>query len=168
MCASVWEEEPVVCGQLDKTNENWKPIWREYKQHPHFLQQFTSPITHQQKKRHFLPLTRITITRTGNILPCTKDWLVRLCCLYLALRILFFFFDMKKAWTAESRKKYCEKIKCQTIWGQLTTCQHYFQEVFLCVLYLINTSKKSISFLISWFLTYLCSFYKVIWDEQLF
>lgn len=44
------KEEPVFCGQLDKTNENWKPIWREYKQHPNFLQQFTSPITHQQKK----------------------------------------------------------------------------------------------------------------------
>lgn len=35
----------------NKTIENWKPIQRGYKQHPHFLQQFTSPITNQKKNK---------------------------------------------------------------------------------------------------------------------
>lgn len=36
VCSRKKEGEPVFCGQLEKTNENWKAIWREYKRRPHF------------------------------------------------------------------------------------------------------------------------------------
>lgn len=133
--ASVWEKkngEPVFCGQLHKTNENWKPIWREYKPHPHFLLQFTSPITHQQKKKTFLPLTKIAITRTGNILLCTKARMVSLHSLCSAFADTIFPFAIQKALVQQRvGGNNLKKIKCQTIWGKtLTTCQHYFQAVF--------------------------------------
>lgn len=116
VCLRKKNGEPVFCGQLHKTNENWKPIWREYKPHPHFLLQFTSPITHQQKKKTFLPLTKIAITRTGNILLCTKARMVSLHSLCSAFADTIFPFAIQKALVQQRvGGNNLKKIKCQTI-----------------------------------------------------
>lgn len=54
VCVCVWNRELSLCSvaNLAKTNENCILIWKEHKQRPHFLHQFTPPITQKREKDH--------------------------------------------------------------------------------------------------------------------
>lgn len=106
LCASVWRKERRTCVLWPAWQNKWKLETNLERI------QAASPFSpnnllHQlciDKKRRFLPLTRIAIMGTGNILPCTKAWLITPRSLYFALRILYFF-SFFATGTAESRRK---------------------------------------------------------------
>lgn len=95
-------------ASLTKTNGKWKLIWKEYKQHPHFLQQFTTPITHQPNTGHiyafdencdynnriFFPMFQIEIGQTH----------------LLGFEDISFLFCHRNGFTAEGRRKRYENL----------------------------------------------------------
>lgn len=133
--ASVWEKRTEnLCSVASFTKQ--MKIGNQFGENTSLIPIFSYNLLPQlhisKKKKTFLPLTKIAITRTGNILLCTKARMVSLHSLCSAFADTIFPFAIQKALVQQRvGGNNLKKIKCQTIWGKtLTTCQHYFQAVF--------------------------------------